>query len=510
MMRCLLILAHPRRESLCGALFDACADGARQAGVECRELILSEIRFDPDVHEVSPEQQPLEPDLVRAQRDIHWAEHLVFVYPTWWGTFPALLKGFLDRVMTPGFAFRHVAPDKWDKLLAGRTVDLITTMDTPPLIYRFVYRAPGRQALVRATLGYCGLRTARIEAFGSVVASSAAQRSRWLDQSRAIGSRLIYGALSPAQRRRQRLFAWLAALRLQFYPMTWIAYTVGALAASAGKPMSMTPYLLGYLTLFLLEAATVFLNDWFDFDSDRRNRNAGPFTGGSRVLVDGRLDRAAMRKGIGLSILGAASALIALLAAAPAGSASAIAGLYTLFALLAMAYTVPPLKFSHRGLGEINVAITHSAGAIMAGYVAQGGGWTDSAPWLLALPLGVSVLPSILLAGCPDREADEAAAKRTLVVILGKRGAVRLAMAASLAAPTIAALLSLAGEDTAALLGWSAAGGAVHAVWLLRRLRRFTAGEMPERIDGAIVLALTFILWFCVPPLIALTRASGS
>jgi 1,4-dihydroxy-2-naphthoate octaprenyltransferase len=75
-MRCLLILAHPRRDSLCGALFDACAGGARQAGVECRELILSEMRFDPDVHTVSPEQQPLEPDLVRAQRDIEWAEHL--------------------------------------------------------------------------------------------------------------------------------------------------------------------------------------------------------------------------------------------------------------------------------------------------------------------------------------------------------------------------------------------------------------------------------------------------
>ena len=509
-MRCLLILAHPRRDSLCGALFNACADGARKAGVECRELILSEMRFDPDVHTTSPEQQPLEPDLVRAQRDIDWAEHLVFVYPTWWGTFPALLKGFLDRVMTPGFAFRHVAPDRWEKLLAGRTVDLITTMDTPPLIYRFVYRAPGRQALGRATFGYCGLRTARIQTFGSVVASSAAERGRWLDQSRAIGSRLIHGALSPTQRRGQRLFAWLAALRLQFYPMTWIAYTVGALANSAGKPMSMTPYLLGYLTLFLLEAATVFLNDWFDFDSDRRNRNAGLFTGGSRVLVDGRLDRATMRKGIGLCILGAAAALIALLAAAPAGSAGEIAALYAMFALLAMAYTVPPLKFSHRGLGEINVAITHSAGAIMAGYVAQGGGWTDSAPWLLALPLGVSVLPSILLAGCPDREADAAAAKRTLVVILGKRGAVRLAMAASLAAPTIAAALSLARDDMAALLGWSAAGGAVHAVWLLRRLRRFTTGQMPERIDSAIVLALSFILWFCVPPLIALTRASGS
>ena len=49
----------------------------------------------------------------------------------------------------------------------------------------------------------------------------------------------------------------------------------------------------------------------------------------------------------------------------------------------------------------------------------------------------------------------------------------------------------------------------MHAVWLLRRLRRFTAGEMPERIDGAIMLALTFILWFCVPPLIILNLVSG-
>ena len=509
-MRCLLILAHPRRDSLCGALFDAYAEGAQASGIECRELILSEMKFDPNVHTVSPEQQPLEPDLVRAQRDIAWAEHLVFVYPTWWGTFPALLKGFLDRVMTPGFAFRHVTSDKWDKLLAGRTADLLTTMDTPPLVYRLIYRAPGRQALARATLGYCGLRTARIESFGPVIASSDAQRSRWLGQARASGSRLLHGPLSPAQLRVQRVVAWLAALRLQFYPMTWIAYTVGALAFIAGKPMSMTPYLLGYLTLFLLEAATVFLNDWFDFDSDRRNRNAGMFTGGSRVLVDGRLDRPAMRKGIGLTLVAAAALLVTLFGTGSASSASSIAAVYGLFTVLALGYTVPPLKLSHRGFGELDVVLTHSAGAILAGYVAQGGSWIDSLPWLLALPLGLAILPSILLAGCPDREADQAAAKRTLVVILGKRSAVRLAMAATLAAPVTAVLLSLMRGDMAALLTWSVAGSAIHAFWLLRCLRRLTAGEMPERIDGPIVLALTFMLWFCIPPLIVLLRASGS
>lgn len=509
-MRCLLILAHPRRDSLCGALFDACVDGARQAGVECRELILSEMNFDPDVHAVSPELQPLEPDLVRAQRDIAWAQHLVFVYPTWWGTFPARLKGFLDRILTPGFAFRHVTHSQWDKLLAGRSADLITTMDTPPLVYRLIYRAPGQQALARATLGYCGLRTARIQTFGPVVASSTAQRKHWLDHARSSGLRLARGAFTPAQQRAQRFFAWLAALRLQFYPMTWAAYTVGALAVVVGQPLSMAPYLLGYLTLFLIEAATVFLNDWFDVDSDRLNRNAGPFTGGSRVLVDGRIDRPAMRKGITLALLAAGGALLALLVVAPAGSVMAIAVLYAVFATLALVYTVPPLKLSHRGWGELDVALTHSAGAILAGYVAQGGSWQDSRPWLLALPLGVAILPAILLAGCPDRTADQAAAKRTLVVLLGRRSTAWLAMGGAVAAPALAAALSLMDPGLAPLLGWSAAGGTLHGLVLWWRLRRFTLHPMPERIDGAIVLALTFTLWFCVPPLIALTRAAAA
>jgi 1,4-dihydroxy-2-naphthoate octaprenyltransferase len=509
-MRCLLILGHPRRDSFCGALFDACAAGALQAGVECRELILSEMSFDRDVHALSPEQQGLEPDLVRAQHDIEWADHLILVYPTWWGTYPALLKGFLDRVLTPGFAFRHVNHDTWEKLLRGRTADLITTMDTPPLIYRLIYRAPGRQALARATLGYCGVRTARIQTFGPVLGSGAVQRDAWLSQARDTGSRLIHGAFSAAQLRRQQLVSWLAALRLQFYPMTCIVYTVGALAATIGKSMSVPTFILGYLTLFLVEAATVFMNEWFDFSSDRINRNAGPFTGGSRVLVDGRLDWAAMRTGIAVSAGAAMAALVALVVAAPAASGGTIAVLYTVFAVLAVGYTIPPLQLSHRGLGEMDVALTHSAGAILAGYVAQGGGWTDSEPWRLALPLGIAVLPSILLAGCPDRDADQSAGKRTLVVILGKHGAVRLAMAACLAAPLLAVLLWLAHTDQAARLGWNAVGGSFHAVWLFRRLRRLMSSELPERIDGTIVLALTFILWFCVPTLIALMYGSDA
>jgi NAD(P)H-dependent FMN reductase len=102
----LVILGHPRADSLCGALADAYFDGARAAGVHLRRLDLSTLEFDPHVRTPSPNQQPLEADLRAARSLVEWADHLVFVYPTWWGTMPSLLKGFLDRIMTPGFAFR--------------------------------------------------------------------------------------------------------------------------------------------------------------------------------------------------------------------------------------------------------------------------------------------------------------------------------------------------------------------------------------------------------------------
>ena len=81
--------------------------------------------------------QPLEPDLLDAQASITWAQHLVWVYPIWWGGLPALLKGFLDRIFLPGFAFKY-RPNSalWDRLLTGRSAELLVTMDSPPWYYR--------------------------------------------------------------------------------------------------------------------------------------------------------------------------------------------------------------------------------------------------------------------------------------------------------------------------------------------------------------------------------------
>ena len=104
--RILVILGHPAQDSLCGALAQAYVKGAEAAGHEVRSLALGSLRFDPILREGYNCIQPLEPDLLAAQEAITWAQHLVFVYPIWWGSIPALLKGFFDRVLLPGFAFR--------------------------------------------------------------------------------------------------------------------------------------------------------------------------------------------------------------------------------------------------------------------------------------------------------------------------------------------------------------------------------------------------------------------
>ena len=229
--RILVILGHPRRDSFCAALADAYAQGAGEAGLQVERLDLAELTFDPHVRRASPRDQILEADLAQAQALISWADHLVFVYPTWWGTMPALLKGFLDRVLVPGFAFevREEDPSMWTQRLKGRSAHLLVTMDTPAWVYRLIYRQPGHQAMRRATLGFCGIRPTFISSFSPVQSSSPELRIGWLEQAqkepRRLSRRLrLAGA-------RKRAGAWLRLLRLQFYPMAWVAYTIGALAA---------------------------------------------------------------------------------------------------------------------------------------------------------------------------------------------------------------------------------------------------------------------------------------
>ena len=84
---------------------------------------------------------------------------------------PARLKGLLDRVLTPEFAFREI-DGRYEPLLTGRAAHLITTMDTPIWVYRFIYYSPGVRALSLATLGFCGIKPVEVSRIGPVKPST--------------------------------------------------------------------------------------------------------------------------------------------------------------------------------------------------------------------------------------------------------------------------------------------------------------------------------------------------
>ena len=173
----LVILGHPDADSFCGALATAYIQGAKRADAEVRELRVGNLTFDPVLWKGYHQIQPLEPDLAEAQNLIEWARHLVFVYPTWWGAIPALLKGFIDRTFLPGFAFKYRENSPlWDKLLTGRTAHLIVTMDTPPWYYRWIFRQPGHNQMKRTILGFCGIKVVKISRFGPIKGSSPEKR----------------------------------------------------------------------------------------------------------------------------------------------------------------------------------------------------------------------------------------------------------------------------------------------------------------------------------------------
>ncbi len=187
----LVIMGHPDTKSFCAGLAESYAEGARQAGAEVRAISLSELNFDPILRMGYHDVQQLEPDLSDAQESIKWAEHIVWVYPIWWGTMPALLKGFLDRTFLPGFAFKYRENSAfWDKYLTGRSGRRIVTMDAPVWYDRLVYFGGGRRTMKKAVLEFCGIKPVGVTAFGQVRSSDEAKREKWIGKVRELGKGL--------------------------------------------------------------------------------------------------------------------------------------------------------------------------------------------------------------------------------------------------------------------------------------------------------------------------------
>jgi len=178
----LIIDGHPNPDSFCAALAQKYADAARQAGAKVETLSLRDLSFDVILHQGYQAKQALEPDLVKAQAMIKASRHLVIVTPVWWGSMPALLKGFLDRTMERGWAFRYGSNGLPEGLLAGRSARLIVSTDSPLWYLRWIQGDPTVRSLVRSTLKFCGFKPVALTRIGPVHGSDDKKREQWLEK----------------------------------------------------------------------------------------------------------------------------------------------------------------------------------------------------------------------------------------------------------------------------------------------------------------------------------------
>ncbi|MEN3941560.1 NAD(P)H-dependent oxidoreductase [Prosthecobacter sp. SYSU 5D2] len=487
--RVLVIDGHPRADSLCHSLAEAFYNGAGECGQEVRFLALRDLAFDRD--EVG---QELEGDVVTSQGCLTWATHVTVVCPVWWGTMPALLKGWLDRVLKPGFAFAERPDGGWEGLLKGRTATIILTLDTPHFIFRWLLGSPAVRALRDATLGFCGIGPTQVILFGPIRTSTAERRSGWLAESKMAGKSLEHQFYT---RPMVRFKNWLRIARLQFYGFPAMAVTAGGLAGMSAYPeqRSWAVLAVALLGAAALEFITVLTNEIHDLKTDTANANSGPMTGGSRMLVDGHLTVAEVKRAR-LMVMAGLVVLAGCLWMMTPGAGLEMSALLLLGGIMGIGYTAPPMKLVYRGFGELIVAFTHSALVVMVGYVSQGGSVGDEIPWRFIAPMFLAILPSIILAGFPDYEADLAVGKRTLAVGLGRRAAAMVACACTGLAAAVQ--LMLFAREAPLVVTMAILGHALALGWqLLRQVREPREGRM----DGLLVLALSYMVWFVIGPL---------
>jgi len=187
MKNILVIKAHPAGGGLCQALADSYIDGAKSGGHQIEVLDLSQ--FSP-LQSFSEGDNQTQSELESARALIARSDHLVFAYPTWWMSQPAILKLFFELVLTPGFAFKYDSAKsgrkKLQRLLSPKSARVIVTMDDSVWFYRFVLGDPGFKT-IKAVLNFCGIRPVRRSYFCSVKRSTQAARESWLRQVNSLG-----------------------------------------------------------------------------------------------------------------------------------------------------------------------------------------------------------------------------------------------------------------------------------------------------------------------------------
>lgn len=188
--RIVLLQGHPDagQRHLCHALGNTYCEAAGTAGHEARQVDVGRLDFPLLRSQQEWEQGALPPGLLEAQAAVEWADHLVLIFPLWLGDMPALLKGFLEQIMRPGFAFSEEGGNPLAlKRLKGRSARVICTMGMPAAVYRWYFRAHSLKSLERNILGFVGIAPVDETLIGMVGKLDDKSAAKWLARMATLG-----------------------------------------------------------------------------------------------------------------------------------------------------------------------------------------------------------------------------------------------------------------------------------------------------------------------------------
>ena len=190
-MKISVILAHPNRKSFNHAIADAVVDQLKHDGHEIFYHDLYAEKFDPILpQEEFPKDAPLPPEIEAHCSKISEAEGIIIIHPNWWGQPPAILKGWVDRVIRPGIAYEFIGEDQGEGvpngLLKADHALVFNTSNTETVRENEVFGDPLETIWKNCIFDLCGIKKFYRRTFNIIVTSTADQRKEWLQEVRQI------------------------------------------------------------------------------------------------------------------------------------------------------------------------------------------------------------------------------------------------------------------------------------------------------------------------------------
>lgn len=186
-MRIAIVFNHPYDGSFCNAILNAVIKGLQKNNHEIDLIHLDKENFNPVMTSADlkafRDKKPIDPKVIEYKQRLEKADHLIFIFPIWWELMPAMMKGFIDKVIFPGVAYDYTNKEntRMKPLLTNiKSVTLITTMITPKWLYFLLFGNAIKKAFMMGTFWKMGYKNRKWISFNQVKSVTQEKRVKWL------------------------------------------------------------------------------------------------------------------------------------------------------------------------------------------------------------------------------------------------------------------------------------------------------------------------------------------